>query len=215
MVKKAKQRKSSKPLMGPKARKLLLPVFVLLGIGVIVLTVFSIILMPKENPGSQYGVGADGFSAYVEKEGDLGVGSVVDKSQVVTALGDKAKSVDNAQISQVFNLNGNRSQTLTYPFTRTDGVKANLFIDMRLYKNLKALEDDHIYVATAKAGTVGGYPAHYKLAQTIDGDREYHMIVVNGLRAYRFVVAQPAKSITINEVPALAVLKRLALEAKL
>lgn len=41
------------------------------------------------------------------------------------------------------------------------------------------------------------------------------MIVVNGLKAYRFVMTQPMDNITIKEVAALAALKKIALEAKL
>lgn len=191
------------------------PLLFAVGAGVVILTIISIIAMPKPNPGTQYGVGADGFKAFIEEKSDIGAGALVTKGQVMTALGAKAKSVGDRDVSKVFNLNGDRSQTVTYPFVRADGTQSTLYIDMKLYKNPKALEDDNIYVATAAAGTVNGHPAYYKHAQTLDNNREYHMIVVNGLHAYRFVIAQPYTNVTITEVGAVASLKKLALEAKL
>lgn len=213
MAKKA-QRKKQKALLSPRARKLMLPAFFVIGAGVVALTILSVIIIPKADSNSRYGVGANGFRAYVEKNSDLGVKAVVQKDKVVAALGDKAKSVGDADVSKVFNFNDDRSQTVTYPFTRADGVKASVYVDMKLYKNMTSLEDDHIYVATAKAGTVNGHPAYFKHAQTLGSDREYHMIVVNGLKAYRFVMTQPLDNITIKEVAALATLKKIALESK-
>lgn len=196
-------------------QKVVLPIFLLIGAGAIILTVLSIIFMLRPESSAQMGVGADGFRAFVEENGDLGVKSVVNKDQVVAALGDKAKSVGDADISKVFNLNGDRSQTITFPFVRSDGKKAALYIDTKLYQNLQAQEDDHIYAATLNGGTANGHPVYYKHAQTVGSDREYHLVVVNGLKAYRFVIAQPGKNMLINEVAALAALKRLAAEAKL
>lgn len=216
MAAKTKRRKQKFTPISKRTRKIVLPIFLVVGAGVVALTVLSIIiLLPKDEKGAQYGVGADGFRAYVEEKGNLGVGSLATKAQVATALGNKAKSVGDGEVSKVFNMNGDRGQTVTFPFERADGLKAHLHIDMRLYKNTQSLESDNIYVATEKTSAVNGHPAYFKMAQTIDNAREYHMIVVNGLKVYRFVFAQPAKKITISEVAALASLKRLALELKL
>jgi hypothetical protein len=212
---KTKQDKTPKIILGRRARLVVLPLFFVIGGGVIFLTILSIILMPSDESKPQYGVGADGFYAYVEDDSDLGVRSVVSKDQVVAALGNKAKSVDNGQTEKVFNFNGDRSQSLTFPFVRADGAAATLYVDMKLYKNMQSLDKDNVYVGTMKAGQVQGHPAYYKLAQTISNNREYHMMVINGLRAYRFVVSQPVANITINEVGAMGSLQRLAAEAKL
>jgi len=198
-----------------RLQMIVLPILLVVGAGVIILTILSIITLPGAKPGAQRGVGADGFHAYVEDNTDLGVRSVVSKNQVASILGKKAKSVGDADVSKVFNYNGDRSQTLTFSFVRSDGAAATLYVDMKLYKNMGSLEADHIYVATAKAGTVNGHPAYYKHAQTIDNTREYHIMVVNGLRAYRFVIAQPLGNIKISEIDADALLKKLAAEAKL
>ena len=196
-------------------QKIVLPIFLLLGAGVIILTILSIMFILRPEQDAKFGVGADGFRAFVEENGDLGVRSVITKDQVAAALGDKAKSIGDADVSKVFNLNGDRGQTLSFPFIRTDGKKASLYVDVKLYKNMQSQEKDHIYTSTTKGGTAGGHPVYYKHAQTIGSEREYHLIVVNGLKAYRFVIAQPAKSMLINEVASLAALKRLAAEAKL
>jgi len=214
MVKRTKK-KSSKALISRRLQFTLLPLFVAIGVGMIILVVVSVITLPKANPGAARGVGADGFRAYTEEKGDLGVKAVATKEEVVAALGSKAKSVDDPEASKVFNFNGDRSQTLTFPFVRSDGESAELYIDLKLYKNTKSLDDDHIYALTAKAGSVKGYPAYYKLAQTIDSHREYHVMIVNGLRLYRFVIAQPVSRVTISEIDAAALLKSLAAESKL
>jgi len=212
---KASRHKLPGAIIGPRARLVVLPLFFVVGGIVIFLTILSIILMPSGDKTQRSGVGADGFYAYVEDDSDLGAGSVVSKSEVVEALGNKAKSVGDGQVEKVFNFNGDRSQTLTFPFVRADGVAATVYVDMKLYKNMQALQGDNIYVATAKAGEVQGHPTYYKLAQTISNNREYHMMVINGLRAYRFVVSQPVTNVTINEVGVMGSLRRLAAEAKL
>ncbi len=196
-------------------RKIILPLFLVIGAGVIALTVLSIIMVPKPSKSTNYGIGADGFRAFVEEKSDLGISALIDKQKVVSALGSRAKSVGDKEVSKVFNYNGDRSQTVTYRFVRTDNVASTLYVDMKLYKNAQALEKDNIYVATLKTDPIGGHPVYFKHAQTIDGKREYHLMVVNGLKAYRFVVAQPYKNVTLSEVVALSALKRLAADMKL
>ncbi|MCA9334586.1 hypothetical protein KC953_00410 [Candidatus Saccharibacteria bacterium] len=197
--------------IGRKNRAIVLVVFVAIAVVAVVLTVQSVMRVTDEpKPGLQYGVGADGFSAFVEKDGNIGVSEVVDKSMVVNALGERATSVEAGKVDKVFNLNGNLGQTITFTFIRTDGVKADLYIDKRVYKSSQALEDDRIYQSTLDAGKIKGHPLYYRAAQTLGPDREYHLMVVDGLTVYRFVVAQPFKNITISEVDALAALKTLA-----
>lgn len=194
-----------------RVRKWALPTLFLVGAAVVVLTGLSIVaLLNSNNSDPQYGVGADGFRAYVEDKGDLEVGSLVTKDQITQALGDKAKSVGAADVSKVFNLNGDRGQTVTFSFVRADGEAASLYIDKKVYKDAASMKDDHLYTATASAGTINGLPAFYKHAQTISADREYHIMVVDGLTAYRFVIAQPEQKITISEIDADALLKKLA-----
>ena len=213
MAKKSKRGKQKR--LSKRTRLVILPAFYVFAAGAVALVILSIIMVPKLGSEKGYGIGADGFRAFTEEKGDLGVGSVATKEQVVAVLGKKAKSVGDPQVSKVFNMNGNRSQTLTFPFVRADGTASELYIDVRLYKNTQALEGDHLYVATANAGTVAGHKAYFKHAQTLDDQREYHMIVVNGLKVYRFVVSQPYGNVTISEVAALAAVKRLAAEAQL
>lgn len=195
-----------------RVRKWALPTFFLIGVAAVVLTGVSIVILLNSNKGTDYqnGVGADGFRAYIEDKGDLGVGSLVTKDQVTQALGDKAKSVGRADISKVFNYNGDRGQTISFSFVRADNMTASLYVDKKIYKDSTSMKDDNLYVATASAGTINGLPAFYKHAQTISADREYHIMVVDGLTAYRFVIAQPEQKITISEIDADALLKKLA-----
>jgi len=214
MAKKAKRRVQFKTL-SRRTRLVVLPLFALIGIGAVVLAVITIIVMPRVNQGSQRGVGADGFRAYLEENSTLGIDKVATKNQVITCLGAKAKSVDDVAVSKVFNLDGNRGQTATFDFVRTDGNKASVYIDVMLFKNVPTMNNADILAGTGKAGTIQGHPAYYMHAQTVGSDREYRLLVTNGLKAYKFVVVQPVRNITISEVGALAAMRKLASEAKL
>lgn len=197
-----------------KARFAVLVLFAVSSVGAIGLSVWSIVTsMNDQKPGQQYGVGADGFRAFVDDKATLNVNKVVKKDQVVLVLKGLAKSVSDAKTDRVFNLNGNQGQTVTYAFVRTDGVKSSLYIDKRQYKDKKALENDHIYDETMKSGTAKGHPIYFRTALTIGADREYSLMVVNGLAVYRFVIAQPLDNISITEVTALVALKKLAQQA--
>ena len=215
MAKKEKWHNLNEFLDDPRTHKAILPLFIVIGATVAVFTLWSVMNTPKAAPGTRSGVGADGFQAFVEEKSDLGVKTITSNTQVKTALGSKVKSVSDGESSQVFNLNGDRSQSLTFSFVRSDGMKANIYVDMKLYKSSQSLESDHIYTATATAGAIQGFPAYYKHAQTIDSFREYHLLVVNGLKAYRFVFAQPSDKITVSEIDAVAVLKKIAQNSQL
>ncbi|HUO61878.1 MAG TPA: hypothetical protein VMT96_00295 [Candidatus Bathyarchaeia archaeon] len=198
-----------------RQKAIILPVFIIVGTAAVVLAVTAIILAPKADLGSRNGVGADGFQAYVEKGTNLGVGNTVTKDEVIAALGDKAKSVGNADVSNVFYYNGDRKQTLSFDFTRADGSLASLYIDLTVFKSSASLNQQHIYVGTGKANPINGLAAYYRIAQTIGSDREYQLMVVNGTKVYRFVIDQPVENITINEVSAVASLIKLAQKANL
>lgn len=217
MTKKFKWSKLSLKLNEKRVRTTILPVFIVIGAIAVAVTAWSVILLMQKNkePGTQMGVGADGFQAFVEEKGDLGVDKIVSKDVVAKELGKKAKSVGDAEASKVFNYNGDRGQTLEFPFVRSDGASGHIYIDKRVYKSKESMDGDYIYNATAAAGTVQGHPAYYKLAQTISMDREYHMIIVNGKTLYRYVLAQPYKNITISEIDAVAILKKIALKSDL
>lgn len=202
--------------MSKNARIAALAAFTLVSIGAISLSVWTIVTsMDDSKPGQQYGVGADGFRAYIDNKVNLDVDKVVTKKQVESVLKNLAKSVDNGKIVAAFNLNGNLGQTVTFPFVRNDGIKSSLYIDKRVYKDQKALDNDHIYDLTMKSGTAKGYTIYFRAAQTISNDREYSLMVVNGTTAYRFVIAQPLDNISITEVTALVALKNLAQQSNL
>lgn len=201
------------------SRKLLLtiivPIMGIIAAAAVILAIFSIITMPKSGEGAQRGVGADGFSAYEEKGTTLGIDKVVSRDDVVAVLGKKAKSVGDQQVSNVFNLDDNRGQTLTYSFVRPDDKEVSLYVDVMLFKNMNVLEAANIYAGTASAGNVGAHPAYFMRAQTMGSDREYRLMVVNGLKVYKFVMVQPYRSITMSEVVAVSILKQLAEKAEL
>lgn len=214
MIKKLKKRKSSEGL-SPRARMVLLAALTIVGGGAIAIAIISIVIVPLVNPGSQRGVGANGFQAFVEDGGNLNIANTVSKQEVVDALGDKAKSVSDAQVSKVFNIDGTRGQTVTYDFVRANGLKASLYIDLMYFSNLQTLESTGVTASTGDAGRVNGHQAYYMHAQTFGSEREYRLMIINGLKVYKFVISQPYRTISINEVSALATLKKLAAKAEL
>ncbi len=191
-----------------------LPVMVAISLGVIALAVIVVVLMPTVRD-DQRGIGANGFSAFPEKGTDLGIDKVVTKSDVVDVLGEKAKRVSDADVTDVFNLAGIRSQMVTYDFVRTDDVSASIYIDLKTFPNSTTLEKANILKGTAEAGKVGDYDAYFMRAFTFGKKREYYLLLTKGLNAYVFAFVQPSRDILFSEVSAVATLKRLAQKADL
>lgn len=214
MGKKKKLSFQLKPLTN-KQKAVVLPVmFIISGIAVII-AIFTIIVMPSINNGAQRGVGADGFSAYEERGTTLGVENTVTKADVVAVLGNKARSVGDAKTSNVFNYNGDRIQTVSFDFVRADGKKASLYVDLTQFKSSNSRDNQHIFAETSLAKIFNGRSAYYMHAQTLGSVREYRLLVVNDLKAYKFVIDQPVNNITIGEVSAVASLLKLAEKAQL
>lgn len=214
MIKKLKKRQSGDEL-SPKARLALLVILSLIGGVAIVIAVISIIIVPIVNPGSQRGIGANGFQAFVEDGGSLNVVNIVSKNDVAEALGNKAKSVSDVEVSKIFNIDGTRGQTATYNFVRANGLKASLYVDLMHFADLRTYESAGITANTKDAGKVNGNQAYYMHAMTFGSEREYRLMVVKGLKVYKFVISQPYRTISINEVSALATLRKLAEKAQL
>ena len=198
--------------LSKRQKAVIVPAMVLVGTGAVALSVFGIVNMTG-NSASKYGIGAGGFSAFAEENGDMGVANVINKDEVQKALASNAKDVADVDVSKVFNLNGDRGQTATFAFTRKDGVKSSVYVDARQFKSAAALKSAGIYVYTASAGNVKDHPAYYTVSQNIGGIREYSLMVVNDLKVFRFVMEQPAENATIGEVPAVATLLKVAKQA--
>ena len=201
--------------MSRRTRAVILLAMTAVGAGAIALAVWAIIIMPRINPGAQRGVGASGFTAFVEPDSDLGMGTVVRKEDVEEVLGSKAKTVGDVVVSKVMNLDGNRGQTATYSFVRSDGRKASVYVDVMLFKNQPTFDAADVTKNTLKGGTVGDLPVYYMHALTLGSEREYRLLVVKGLNVYKFVLVQPYRNITITEVAALAAMKKLAAKAEI
>lgn len=197
-----------------RTKYIALPVMALIAISVIVLAFVAIMVMPSVRDAHR-GIGADGFHAGIERGADLGVGKLVSKQDIVDTLGGKAESVGSADISKVFNLNGIRGQTLTYDFEGSDGIKNSLYIDKKEFDSTSTLNSANILANTTSAGKVGEFNAYFMHAVTFGSDREYYLLATKDLKAYLFALVQPSRHITISEVSAVAVLKRLALKTNL
>ena len=209
-----KQKKLSFSELDPRVKFIVIPLMALVSVGAIIFVVMTIISLPKPE-GATRGVGANGFRAFEEKGSNLGVGDIVTKSIVAEALGAKAKEVKDVSVSTVFNIDGTRGQTATFDITKANGKPGSIFIDLMVFKNNFALEDAKIYSKTGKTDPIKGHSAYYLHAQTIGSDREYRLMVVDGVKVYKFVLTQPFRDITINEVMALATLKKIAAKSNI
>lgn len=198
-----------------RQKAVVLPAMVVVGAVAVGLAIWGIAMTPLFHNGSQPGVAANGFTAaFAEKGTDLGVGKLVQKDAVVSALGSKAKSVSDADVTSVLNYNGDRSQMVTYNFTRSDNQPASVYIDMTQFKNQDSMDAQQILTETAKAPDANGKKAYYMHFQTIGIDLENRLVVLDGLKAYKFVMVQPYHNVTISEVAALASLVKIAQSAK-
>lgn len=209
-----KKSKSSAKQIDPRVKFVAIPVLALISLGAIAFVVMTIANLPKPE-GAMRGVGADGFRAYIEKDGDLGAGRVASKQAVAEALGQRAKQVNDVVTTTVFNMNGTRGQTATYDIVKANGKPASVYVDVTIFKNTIELEKAAIYANTGKTDPIGGHPAYYMHALTIGSDREYRLMVVNGAKVYKFVLVQPFRDITINEAGAVATLKKIAAKSQL
>lgn len=191
--------------------------FSIAGVVLVGFVIFQVIAVAQRqaSPGAESGVGADGFRAFAENDGDIGIGSAISKDQVISALGGNAKSVGNAQISKVFNLNGIRRQQVTFDFKLSSNATAELYVDKIMYTSEQALKKDGVYEATISAGTINDSPIYFRRALTLGKYREYSIMLVKDSTVYRFVIAQPNNSIIISEIDASAILKKVALSTKI
>lgn len=209
-----KKAQSAAQQVDPRVKFIVFPLLALVAIGAVAFAVVTIANLPKPE-GAMRGVGADGFRAYAEKDGDLGAGNVASKQTVVESLGEKAKEVKDVSTTTVFNLNGTRGQTATFDIVKANGKPGSVYIDITMFRNTIELDKANIYAYTGKTDPINGHPAYYMHAQTIGSDREYRLMVVNGAKVYKFVLVQPFRDITINEAGAVATLKKIAAKSQL
>ncbi|OGL22532.1 hypothetical protein A2707_04390 [Candidatus Saccharibacteria bacterium RIFCSPHIGHO2_01_FULL_45_15] len=212
MVKKSAKktnRISRKKTTRPDLRRFALPAVIVVALGALAVTIF---VLPDR---ARDGVGADGFSVSRLKGAQLGVDAIVSKQAVVAALGDTAKEVKDGDVSDGLNRNGNKSQQITYEFTTKSGKTASLYIDLLIYKSQAAYDGDSVFASTGAAGTINGREVRYMPAATLSMEREYALLVSNGLKSYKFALLQPNDSVTINELTAQNIMKKIIEQSKL
>lgn len=199
-------------LTSPLGKKIVVVLMAAVALGVLVIIING---FPLKNQGAQYGVGADGYSVYEVKGADLGIANVVKKSTVESEFGDLLKSVSDVDASGVISLNGNKGQTGTFYVETKAGTRGSFYVDLMEYKSKKAYESDDIFAGTADAGKVNDLEARTMPAITIANEREYALLVTKGLKSYKFALTQPFKNVTIDEVAAQTILKKIADKADL
>lgn len=196
----------------PKGKK---TAIALLGLAAVVSIGLIIWFSPLRSPGSKTGVGANGFNVFEDKGGDLGIANVAKRDLVTQELGTRVKSVDEVDVSNVLNFNGNKGQTATYYIETKAGTTGSVYVDVMQYKSDAALKSDDLDKGTLDGGKVQDLPVRYMGAATIANEREYALLVTKDLKSYKFAMTQPHQNITINEEEALSILKRIAEKSRL
>lgn len=213
MVKKSGKKNSrtvKKRAIHPDYRRFALPAVIVIALAALVITIFAL-----PNNTARNGVGADGFSVKRLKGVQLGVDKIVDKQTIASAFGDNAKDIKDGVITDALNRNGNKSQQITYDFTTQSGKSASVYIDLVIYKNQASYDDDSVFAGTGSAGKIDGREVRYMPAATLSMDREYALLVTNGLKSYKFAILQPTNDIKINELTAQNIMKKIIEESKL
>lgn len=209
MAKRKTSKKQKK--LSQKSQRLILVAVIIASLGVLV---GMTLLLPGRDsqPG---GVGADGFSAYVDKNKDLGVKNVVSKKIVDSALGNAVKTVGDVEVTKVFNLNGTLGQTATFPVTYPDDSQGTMMVDQWNYQSETALQEAGVTKGTGAAGTINGTAVRYLPAITMGGERSYTLQVTKGAKLYQFIITQPSGSTQIKEYKAQDVLKAIIAKSNL
>ncbi|RYX79408.1 hypothetical protein EON76_01650 [bacterium] len=213
MVKKSSKksnRAAKKRTIHPEYRRFALPAVIVIALAALLLTIFAL-----PNNTARNGVGADGFSVKRMKGVQLGVDTIIDKQKIISALGSNAKEVKDGVVTDTLNRNGNRSQQITYDFMTKSGNTASLYIDLVIYKNQASYDNDSVFAGTGLAGKIDGREVRYMPAATLSADREYALLVTNGLKSYKFALLQPTKAVAINELTSQNIMKKIIDESKL
>lgn len=209
MAKKKTSKKTRK--ISPKSQRIVLGGTIVAALGV--LAVMVLVLPTRDS--QPVGVGADGFSAFVDRGKDLGVTNIASKETVDRALGNNAKSVENVEKSDVFNLNGALGQTATYPITLPDDSKGTVTIDQWNYNSKDAFDQANVFKGTGVAGTIDGREVRYVPAISLGGERTYTLLTTEGTTVYRFIMTQPSDNIQIREFKAQDILKAIIAKSNL
>ena len=189
---------------------------VLIGSGALTLAAVLILRLPAfDSSGTGYGVSSGGYTIRVEGKSDIGVAKVATKDDVTRALGANAQSVNDPQLGSAVNFNSSRGQTLTYDFTDKNGHRAHIYVDMTIFDNQSALNALNISSGTTKAQAINGHAAYYMQPWTLGSEHQDRLLVVNGLKMYKFIMSQSSENLSMDSVAARATLIRLAQKAQL
>jgi hypothetical protein len=209
MKKKQTQKRTS--LSERKAQRVVLGAVVIGALGALAIMV----LVLPHNPGSQNGVGANGFSVHEIKGADLGIDKVVSKQDVQSALGGSAKSVEDVKKSGVISFNGNKGQTASYFFTSQKGTRIRIDVDLLSYKTKDAYDQDNVFGGTGSAGKINNLEVRYLPAATLGPEHEYALLVTKDLKSYKFSMSEPNDHIDVSELNAQEILKKIIAKSQL
>lgn len=198
-----------KTTLSKQQQKVVLPVFVAVGLFVAIATTGYVAYSINVASNKGNATSGLGFKAFVEDGTTLDADKIVTSDKVANEFKGKVSDVSKVDLSKVFNYNGTRGQTASYYTVRNDGRSATVYVDKMVFKNQSDMDSQNIFSGTVRAKEVNGLQTYFMHAETVGMAREYRLMVVDGLTAYKFVFSQPATDITVNEVSAMASLMKL------
>lgn len=168
------------------------------------------------NPGAQYGIGADGYGASINPNEHLGTAKVLTKDQVNAGFGGKA-TVSKPEESGTLHLGDVKGETATYTVKTAKG-DVSFEVDVRTYPSVEALQSAGPFAGAEQAKVAGlSTEAHYLIPygqQALD-EQQVALLTTKDKTSYKFALVQKSDKIIYGTDEAKALLLEIAKQAKL
>lgn len=169
-----------------------------------------------DNPGAYYGQSADGFSANVDKNKQLGAGKVLTSEQVSAGFGE-GTTVAKPSLSGTVNLGTTKSETATYN-VKTPKGDVTFETDVRTYASSADLRRANPFAgAEQEKIDVQGQEAHYLVpfGQELLPDQQVALLTTKDKTSYKFALIQQKDKVYYSLDDAKRIVLELAKQAKL
>lgn len=168
------------------------------------------------NPGAQYGVGADGYGASVNPNEHLGTVKVLTKDQVNAGFGSDA-TVSKPEESGTLHLGDVKGETATFAVKTTKG-DVSFEVDVRTYPSAEDLNAAGPFTGAEQAKVAGlSSEAHYLVpyGQEMLNDQQVALLTTKDKTSYKFAIVQSSDKIIYGTDEAKAILLEIAKKANL
>lgn len=182
-------------------------------------TVLYVVLYDKDtinNPGAQYGVGADGYGASVKPNEHLGTAKVLSREQVQSGFGNGAKASKPDESGTLY-LGDVKGETATYAVKTSKG-DVSFEVDVRTYPTVDDLKAAGPFVGAEQAKVDGmARESHYLIpyGQEMFKEQQVALLTTKDKTSYKFAIVQKADSLVYGADEAKAILRDIATKANL